>query len=263
MKKNYRQQNNNSKVLIGIIAAFLLGIAVLVFGFAQKPLGNLFSPLLSFSVNFTEGGENLLQTFRSKAELSEKIKELEHENSRLLLLNRDRDLIHAENKELKERLGRKDVDLSLILARVTSKPPVSPFDIITIDMGKSHGIKKGDKVFFSETTEIGYVDNVFDKHSIVTLYSSAKERTPVEINNGGALVIAEGEGGGAFTIQAPRTLEVVKGDTLSRPSLGSTTIGIVESAEIGETDSFMTIHAKLPINIFEISWVYVQTSQEE
>lgn len=260
MKRNYQLRNNKrTLVLLGIV--LLVGVLVLTFGVGQKPLANLFSPLIKFSHNLKEGGGNLVTFFSDKSDLKEKIERLERENTKLKLDSRNWDLIQKENQELKEGWGREDEDGDPpLLARVISKPPVSPFDILTIDIGSNHGIEKGERVLVAENTEIGFVSTVFNDHSIVTLYSNAGERTPVEINSGGSLVIAEGEGGGAFTIQAPRTLTIERGDAISRPSLESRVIGTVESSETEETDSFVTVHARLPINIFEITWVYIQTS---
>lgn len=262
MRMNYQERNKNKKLFLGLAVTLLIGVAVLVFKVGSPWLNSFFSPLLSFSSNLKDGSVSILSTsFQEKTALSERIGMLERENERLRLMSRDRDLIHEENKKLKRELGRDEETAPFILGRVLSKPPISPFDILTIDLGEKHGIEKGARVYVTENTEIGFVSEVFANHSMVTLYSSAKERTPVEINNGGSLVIAEGEGGGSVIIQAPRTLEVKKGDLLFRPSLSSTIMGVVESAEIGETDSFMTVHGKLPVNIFEITWVYIKTSK--
>lgn len=262
-KMRYQSRNNNKKVIFGLLGAFLFGLAVLFFGLGQNRLGNFFSPLLNLVSGVQSGAKNIFTaSFQEKMDLLEQIEGLKHENERLRLTNMDRMLIHEENKRLKQDLGREVEEGSFILGRVLSKPPVSFFDILTIDIGSDHNIERGDRVYVSDNTEIGFINNVHEHHATVTLYSSASERTPVEMGNGGSLVIAEGQGGGTFTIQAPRTLEIKKGDLLTRPTLSSPIVGVVESAEISEADSFTTVHAKLPINIFEISWVYIRASEE-
>lgn len=259
---NYRRRNRNShkNIFIALGLILLIGILVVIFGFGRAATNNALSPLLKFSVNLKE---NSLVFFQNKKALTEEVKALQQKNRELLLRDFSRNLLEKENEELKSTLGRSEDTENVVLARITSKPPISPFDLLTIDVGSNHGVKRGDKVLAAENIEIGTIDAVFNNSASVIIYSSSGERTPAEINNSSSLIIAEGEGGGSFVVQAPRTLKVSKGDFLSRPALNTKIIGIVESTELGETDAFMVVRAKLPVNIFEISWVYVKTSEPE
>lgn len=261
---NYRSpKNKNNNRLILIFIALLLGVTVLVLGFGKNILGNFLTPVFKTSFSLKESIEDSLVAFKDKKKLQEKIKELKQANLEQALKNLNLNILREEVSTLKSDLGRAEDEKDFILARVLSRPPISPFDILTIDLGSDQGLKRGDRVFVGENIEIGSVAEVFSGTSKVKLYSSPKERVPVEFNGKGTLNVAEGKGGGSYTIQAPRSLEVKKGDKISRPGLNSGIIGIVESSEINETDAFKTIQARLPVNIFEIIWVYVDLSEKE
>lgn len=255
---NYRRNKNRLKVSTAFL---LLGLAVLIisFGRGRELFENVSAPLVGVSASANDALSLLKNETKSRSELYNELKELKEENHRLVVENLNQDILRQQNLELKEQLGWKWERGLFTLSRIISRPPVTPFDSLTIETSRGVSFEKGQRVRVTETVEIGRISSVNKTTAVVQLYTTTGVRTPVEINGGGALVIAEGAGAGSYTLQVPRSFEIRKGDTLTRPGMNAVIIGLVESVEKSETDSFSLVKARLPINLFESTWVYIET----
>ncbi|MEX0933443.1 MAG: rod shape-determining protein MreC [Candidatus Paceibacterota bacterium] len=256
---NYRQ--NKNKIKIGTAFVLLtLAVVILSLGRGRELFENVSTPLIGASANANEALNLLKNETKSRAELYLELAELKKENLRLSFENLNQDILRQQNIELKEQLGWKWKKESFTLSRTITRPPVTPFDSLTIETNKDVSFEKGQRVRITETVEIGRISTVQGTTAIVKLYTTTGTQTPVEINGDGPLVIAEGAGAGSYTLQVPRSFEVKKGDTLTRPGMDAVIIGYVESVEKSETDSFSLVKARLPVNLFESTWVYIETN---
>ncbi len=159
---------------------------------------------------------------------------------------------------MKNMLGRKTTKANLVLAAVLEKPFLSPYDTLIVDAGSADGIARGDKVLADDaSTYIGYISDVFDNQSKITLYSSPGEKVEVLIGTNSVLKEALGAGSGNFTVEMPREADVKEGDSIVIPSISPNVFGVVEKINFKEADSFQTVLFKNPINIAELKWVLV------
>ena len=256
---NYRR--NKSKARIG--AAFLLvtlAVLIISFGRGRELFESASTPLVGISANANDALTLLQNEAKSRADLYHELGELKKENNRLAVENLNQDILRQQNIQLKDQLGWKWEQTSFTLSRIIARPPITPFDSLTIEKSSGGFFEKGERVRVTESVEIGRISSVNNTTAVVKLYTTTGTRTPVEINGGGPLVIAEGAGAGSYTLQVPRSFEVKKGDTLTRPGMDAVIIGFVESVEKSETDSFSLVKARLPINLFETTWVYIENN---
>lgn len=255
----YRRKQNNKKIIISLSVMLLL-ILLTLFNRSREALEEVASPLVAISASASSAYSNLSNETKSRDELIKEINTLKEENTRLSLENLNQEFLKEQNKRLKELLGSEAEEGTLALARVLAKPPVTPFDSLTIEVNKSTNIEKGQKIRVTENDEIGIISSSSRNTAIAKLYTSPGTQTPVEINGNGVLVIAEGIGGGAYELHIPRSFEVKRGDLLTKPGLENVIIGVIEEVEKSDADSFSLVRARLPINLYEVTWVYVKKS---
>ncbi len=163
----------------------------------------------------------------------------------------------TENETLKDLLGRKDIKTKSVLAKILVKPPQTPYDMLTVDIGSDFDVKVGDKVVANANVYIGEVSEVFPRTSKVILYSTPGRKLSVVLGTNSATVEAVGTGGGNFNIFLPREVEVKENDVIVIPAITANVFGIVEKINFKETDSFQTVLFKSPVNISELNFVEI------
>jgi len=163
-----------------------------------------------------------------------------------------------ENEELKEMLGRqKESPHQFILANVLSKPNLSPYGSLILDIGENYNLKKGDKVVVNEKVLIGEIEKVYSKTATVRLYSFPNENLNVAVGFDKIIGIAQGKGSGNFEIKFPKDLLFEKEDLITLPDSDLFFLGVVDKIIITPEDPFQTILFKIPVNIFELRWVQI------
>jgi cell shape-determining protein MreC len=249
-----RKRAGQKKVFITIIVIFM---AVLVF-FVPPVRQTLFliaKPVWKLENNILNS--NFFQYFRSKkALINEKIV-IEQKlflAGNLLAIN---ETLQKENDSLKDLLGRKEIKNNTVLAAILVKPPLTPYDMLTVDVGSNQNIKVGDKVIANANIYIGEVSEVYVNSAKVILYSTPGRKLAVVLGNNSVTVEAVGIGGGNFNIYMPKEVEVKEGDVITVPSITANVFGIVEKVNFKETDSFQTVLFKSPVNISELSFVEI------
>lgn len=264
MRNFRRQQSNSTKAILVAITAIVSAFVIVIPGM-REPLVNTFSGIVSQRSYALGVGSSIEEFSRSRQDLLARIEELEKQNRRLQQKGIAAEVVRKQNSSLKELLGRNgeypsSTDNRLV-ARVQSRPPVSPYDSLIIDLGEQDGIERGMKVLGSHATEIGTIQEVFDTSSRVQLYSSAGTRTTIEINDAGALYVAEGRGGGEVDARIPRHVDIKEGDLLTAPAFDSRVIAEIKDISVSETDPFISARGQMPVNIFELTWVLIETTQ--
>jgi rod shape-determining protein MreC len=261
MTMKYRRSKDKQRIGIAVLL-MLLAISVISLGRVREVFDRATSPLVGVSASASTIFENLRDETKSRSELLSELNKLREENHTLTIENLNQSVLKQYNKELKEHLGWNDSKDSFSVARIISRPPVTPFDSFTVQVNTQNSIHRGQRVRITETVEVGKVTTVNTSTAIVKLYTSAGTKTPVEVNGGGPLVIAEGSGAGSYTLRVPRSYEIEKGDLLTRPGADAVIIGVVESVSKDETDSFALVKARLPVNLFEVTWAYIETKEQ-
>ncbi len=254
---NFQGRNNRKKnsFLPIIIVVFL--ILIFSFNWTRGLLFNVISPLWKTRNTISSFVSDNVSILRSKSAL---IVENNSLKNQLEALAQDKILsqeIKGENEDLKNILNRKAVNDKIIVAAILIKPYLSPYDTLIIDVGTTDGISEGDKVLTDGNIHIGYISEVFDNSSRVTLYSSPGEKVKVFIGNNNIEKEAQGLGAGNFSIDMPREASVEVGDAITIPSISSNVFSVVQKIEFKDTDSFEKLFFTSPVNIAELKWVEV------
>jgi cell shape-determining protein MreC len=201
-------------------------------------------------INFFKNKNNLL---KENDGLKMKLSEAEEKIAML-------EIQENENKELGEIVGGKDSP-DKIFGRILSKPPITSYDTIVVDLGTESGIENGDKVVSAEGFSIGEVKRVFKDTSLVSLYSSGGNSINVLIGGDKIPGIASGKGGGSFVITLPKNSEVREGDIVRMAETGGI-LGSVGKIFSGEEDSFDEVFVQSGVSVFKIPAVYIHVSGE-
>lgn len=260
---NFRQQNRIAKkrfvtkIVITIVVVGLLLISTI---FESNPLGVISQtvavPIWESAKSTSSTLRNFSLLLKSKGDLvkeKESLNKQIEKNKHVLLVNEE---LRNENDELKTLLGRIDT-ADVKLGVVLSKPAVSPYDILTIDLGLGDGIQVGDLVRVHGDFVIGKIYQVYSNSAQVVLFSSPGEQTTVSIGKDSVSAVAEGRGGGNFKVQIPRDIEVSVEDVVVLPNISLQIFGVIEEVTAAPTDSFKILLFKNPVNISELTWVEV------
>jgi len=170
----------------------------------------------------------------------------------------DRNALYAENINLKQLLGR-TVSNHTVLSAVLQKPPGIPYDTLLIDIGAQDHVASGDLVFAGGTLVIGTVSEVYDTTSRVTLLSAPGEKYDALLNSSVPVSLA-GQGAGSMSGEVPAGTPVKIGDSIVLPGIGSSFVGSVSHVREEAGSSFITLYVQLPVNLFSLHYVEVQTN---
>ncbi len=238
----------------------LLATAFLIHFFFPKAYPTIFYPVTSL---FWKSESSSVGFFVRLGQLVSSKYSLVKENKRLRdeIMSRDSstlllDALRKENESLKNALGRtgKGDD---VLGVILSRPPVSPYDTLIIDIGSDDGVKVGNKVYTDGDTVIGDIVEVYGNHSKVSLYSTPGRISPIIIGATNVETQAVGRGGGDFAAKLPVEIDVKEGDVIVMPQIRPHAFGVVEKIIVDSSDSLQTILFKMPANIHEFRFVQV------
>ncbi len=246
---------------VGILAG-LVGLFAVHFFFPTffptilYPVTSVFWKSESSSVGFFVRMVKIVQSKYSLVKENRRLSdEIASRDASMLLL----DTLRSENEELKKNVGRtgqgKDV-----LGVILSRPPISPYDTLVIDIGSSDGVAVGNKVYTSGDTLVGDVVEVYEHSSKISLFSTPGREIPILVGSSTVATQAIGKGGGNFSAQLPADVRINKGDTIITTQIRPHAFGVVQEILIDSSDSLQTILFKAPINIHEFRFVQVDIS---
>lgn len=167
----------------------------------------------------------------------------------------DRDMLYAENVDLKRRLGRA-AEGSRVLAGVLQRPPGVPYDTFVLDAGSEQGLAVGQLVSAGGASLIGRVVEVHAQTARVVLFSSPGESHDALLR-GEVPVAVAGQGGGSFVAEVPAGTQVLVGDSILFPGIAPGYSGTVSFVERRSGESFVTLYLHLPFDPFALRFVEV------
>ena len=120
----------------------------------------------------------------------------------------------------------------------------------------------GDVVSAGGSVALGTVTDVSDTTSTVTLYSAPGSDLAAELTHMGVVTPLQlmGQGGGSFMSELPANTVVAVGDQIVFPGLDATLPATVSAVVAKSGESFLTIYAHLPVNLFALRYVEVMTN---
>lgn len=251
MMMNYHSRIKK-RTFISKPVAFLLFCLFITSIFFFSPISNGFR-FLAHSMKGDRLVKGLFDLFALKRTLIEENKSLKLKVSELELGLIDKDILVAENEELK---GIK-VGKNSLVATVLLHPGFSPFDTLLVSRGASAGVELGDLVLYHSLV-IGEISEVNPTTSRVVLFSMGDKTFPVRIGKNRVEAEARGLGGGTFEVRLPKNVPIENGDPVLLSADKPRVFGRVEDIEVEESDAFQRILFALPININNIDFVTIE-----
>jgi len=250
----YHQRNkkivNRKAVAVAVVLLILF-----FFGPSVKGIVQWFSnPIITTKNVIVSPFKTSAEYFKVKQSLIDENDKLKNENRRLEIENLTVDSLKKENESLRNIVEFKEQDQNLVVAKVISQPPFSPYDTFVLGLGEAE-IFIGNKVYYSGVI-IGEIEEVYKNTAVVRLYSSSEKTLFVNIS--GNETETTGLGGGGFILTLPKDIEIKEGETVFTDSAP---IGRVDSIEEGSGGAFQKIYFRYPFNINDID--FVQVSQKE
>lgn len=154
-----------------------------------------------------------------------------------------------------------DLPKSALRAPVLMRPPQAIYDILVVGAGEDEGVAVGNLAFSADSLLLGEVTRVAGGTAEVRLYSSGGHETHVRVG-GKVEAVAVGRGAGMYEIKLPREVAVAVGDQVSLPSETFWFLGAVEKIITAENDPYSRILFKVPVNIWELSWIGLAQKHE-
>jgi len=262
LQKNRKTYPNFLKIIfIALLFILLFGLSAIF----PKAMRGFFTttavPVWKVSEVVGNGFQNVTGFFAFKSSLSAQVASLQNQVASLELKQVDYDAVTKENQDLKILFGQNPTNPnSRVLAGVISKPPQSPYDTFVLDAGSENGIVVGDKVYISDTVLVGEIASVTGKNSIVNLFSKSGMTNALSDERTGATYQISGDGGANMSVEAPKDADILWGDTFSYPSLATSVVGSVFYIDQSAQASFKTVFLRVPGNVFQTKWVFVETS---
>jgi len=255
-KKQIIRRKKITRNIIGFGIFFILAAigGMSFFGGVFNFVGN---PVWKIENGIKKGFNNVGYLFQTKSSLSKENQNLRDENIGISLSMIDYQILKKENEDLKETLGRLPKENDFILGNILTKPNHSPYDTLIIDIGNDFGVRVGDMVYANGNIPIGNVNKVYEKTSLVSLFSNPGQKTEGFINGVNASIELTGRGGGNFEMIIPMDLSIENGTAIYMP--GSTSLVLAKTGEIisTPTDPFKKIILSSPVNIQSLKWVQV------
>jgi cell shape-determining protein MreC len=253
-----------SRVTTLFISALIGGLFLIHYVFPGAYAG-LFYPVTSVFWNSETG---TLGFFSHMAKLVVSKYSLVKENERLTqeIATRDTsallvDSLKDENESLKASLGRTGKGND-ILGVVLSRPPVSVYDTLVIDIGRADGLQVGNKVYAEGDTLVGDIIEVYDHQAKVSLFSTPGRQISIVVGKTNISAQATGRGLGNFMIHLPVEVGVQENDIILLPQIRPHTFGIVEKILVDSSDSLQTTLFKSPVNINSLRFVEVDRNSK-
>ena len=227
-----------------LIVAILLSLALLFLFRESKAVGYIESlgPDITEVVDLvlrvpSAIGDRGLQFMESKAELRERITELESENIVLSARGQRLEALLAENRRYRALLNSSTAsDPDLTVARIISVSPDIERHLVTVDRGVADGIHEGD-VVINALGVMGQVVNSGRFASQVLLISDASHGLPVLNNRTGLRGVVEGTGRLDRLVirNLASTADIIEGDLLVTSGLGGRFVSGYPVATVTET----------------------------
>lgn len=170
--------------------------------------------------------------------------------------------LRAENAALAARvadlaalLGDRTEAAPGILAGVTARPPVAPYDTLVIDQGTGDGVRVGARAYGPGGTPIGAVTEAGERAARVTLYSTRGSVQQAWAGASRAPVELAGIGSGAFEASAPLGSGIAVGDGVYLADGGARPIGTVVAVDENPSAPRTVLFVRPYVNPFSLTWI--------
>lgn len=165
------------------------------------------------------------------------------------------DVLVQENLEFKKLFA--DKKSGGVFAGILARPGRLPFGVFLLGVGSESGIGNGDLVLGDQNIALGNIIETYPNSAKIKSFSSSGEVTNAFLGPENIPVQMKGAGGGSFTVELPRELDVKEGDAAILPGSDGFILAYVESKEENLTDSFQRLYLRTPVNVFELKYAQI------
>lgn len=263
MKKSWSTARVNSvhksrRRALGSVV-FLFTCAVLLLWFFPRISTSMLTvfwyPAEQFRVWLAESDSSMSVLLRERQELTEQIRTLETHIATEQGTEGTIRRLQVENEQLRSLVGA--LPAERILARVVSRPPQLPYDLIMFDRGTRDGVVEGAPVFAGKDTVIGVVALVSERTSYAKLISDPQMVVTVFIVGPNIFTIAEGLGNGIVRVRVPQGVPINETDLVLLPAIDAGVIGSIEEVVTSPTDPERHGYISFPTNIQSLQYVSI------
>lgn len=248
-----KKQNSGQKIFF-IFTLFL----ILLLSTSSSSFNAVSSFFNAAAVPFWNTADSLsgdMPVFRTRAALEKENEDLQQKIDVLTRNLKGYDVVVQENLEFKKLFaGKKSGG---VFAGILARPGHLPFDILLLDIGSEAGIGNGDLVLGDQNIALGNIIETYPYSAKIQAFSSSGEVTDAFLGPENIPVKMKGMGGGSFTAELPRELDVQKGDAAMLPGSDGFILAYVESKEENLTDSFQRLYLRTPVNVFELKYAQI------
>jgi cell shape-determining protein MreC len=131
------------------------------------------------------------------------------------------------------------------------------YSTITLSRGFVDGITEGKVVYIKGYQAVGLISQVYKSTSMMTLYSAPGKVTQAIIKESQIMVSLEGQGGGSFTIDVPKTIDIQVGQTVYLAEDQTMIVGTVSSVRNDPQDTFVRAYVRSPYSPTKANTFYV------
>jgi len=256
-----RSKNNREryKALLGAVTMIIIVTVLIVTGLFSDTFYKSMVGLSGASAGTGQALGSFSSLFISKASLKKENNDLKKQLAEKEVLLSDQNILAQENADLKAASYYK-YDTGNISARVLSKPPFTPFDVLVIEGGTSQGVVKGDRVMIGRIY-LGTVSEVSSDSSRVTLLSAPGSAHEAYVGDDALPVLLKGKGGGNFETSLPQGSRVAEGDLVFvYYSETPFQIGTISKVISDEDNTFITLLLTIPFNLYSLGHVEIISS---
>lgn len=257
-KDDERRRLMVALVVIGVVV-FLLVFNNSVRAGLNKIVISVTRPLWVMENNTLVLGGDLFKFFRSHKGLVEENRQLKEEIFRLNSEVLTKNLIQTEYDRLLALTGQIPPSAKPVLGRVVLKPNRTPYDLVVVEVVEVGGrqIKIGDVARLTSDVTLGKVVGVSGRTATIELFSSPGLATAVLVGENRLQATTTGRGAGNMILELPRGLDIASGDKVLLPTGGVQLVGMVGEVISDQTEPAQKLLVSLPINLFNLSWVYI------
>ena len=185
------------------------------------------------------------------------------------IILKDKQVLEDKNRLLEEKVtmlqaqlvtGHNVVDEGMSFSRIIARPPQSFYGTLLIEANDT--VEVGDNVFAHKRIFIGTVEEVSFGVAKVVLASTPGHISYLYCERSGVPVTLEGIGGGNLISRVPYGTDIENNDVLIDFSTGAV-VAEIEDIESIESDAFIKMRARIPVNIFELNGVYTTRPTNE
>lgn len=226
--------------------------------FTKKLFSNTFGRLPIFTSQVGEVMENGSERLLSKKHILSENEKLRGQIDAISIDLVDYEVLKNENNRLREIIGTFSNISDYSVAKVVSRPPVSLYDTLLVDLGESDGIVSGQKVYFLNRIFLGEVMEVYKDTSLVKLISNPEDETKGILIPSNTEITLVGRGGGSFEANIPRDLVVSPGTVVISSDRENHIIAIALNNISDPRDPVNTVLFRSPVNFNNIDFVAIK-----